>query len=214
LQNADSFDVRGRSRLIPDYATHYHLGNKTPFLNLCDVAEVELPAIIADLAQRRVEAGLKRVFGPKYMALRRMTESRLRELFIERGGKPQRISPHYLCLGSCEWFRNLAPDMQELVVPLSTLPSELTSFTLPDSCEAMGFGPVFGLPYNPKPYHRSVFKLGELAEVVAAYGLPVGEPDADYDGYHRRTLEKFIEIQVWTDAPFEQFLPRAGGDSA
>ncbi len=96
--------------------------------------------------------------------------------------------------------------MQEVVVSLSTLPSELTSFTFPDSCESMGFGPLFGLPYNPKPYHRRIFKLSELAEVIGAYGLPLGEPDADYDGYHLRTVEKFIELQVWTDVPFKHLL--------
>jgi hypothetical protein len=97
--------------------------------------------------------------------------------------------------------------MQQVIVPLSTLPLDLTSFTLPDSCEAMGFGPLFGLPYAPKPYHQRIFKLDELAEVIGAHGLPSGERDADYDGYHLRSVEKFIEIQVWTDAPFKQFLP-------
>ena len=96
--------------------------------------------------------------------------------------------------------------MQQIVVPLSTLPASLTTFTLPDSVVAMGFGPQFGLPYVPKPYHQRVFGLSELADVVKQYGLPLGEPDADYGGYHLRTVEKFIEVQVWTDAPFHRFL--------
>ncbi len=45
-------------------------------------------------------------------------------------------------------------------------------FTYPDSFTAMAFGPQFGLPLKPRPYHQHVFRLPQLQEVVAQYGLP------------------------------------------
>jgi hypothetical protein len=72
------------------------------------------------------------------MALRRLTEARLYEGFVAAGGKPLRRAPHYFCLGSCEWFGRLAPDMREVRVPLSALPDEVTSFTYPDSFRGDG----------------------------------------------------------------------------
>jgi hypothetical protein len=186
---------------IPDYATHYHLADKQPFLNLSDLSQSDLGVVVADMTRRRGESGLKRVFGPRYMALRRLTEARLRDLFIAAGGSAQRQAPHYLCLGPCEWFRGLAPDMCELRIPLSELPDEVTSFTYPDSFLAMGFLRDFGLPHALKPYHERVFRMSELADIVAEYGLPEDRVPDTYDGYWKQPLETFIEIQVWADVP-------------
>ena len=160
---------------------------------------------MTELASRRATSGLKRVFGNEYMQMRRLTEARLHELFIEAGGEPERRAPHYFCLGNCDWFRELAPGMREVVIPLSQLPNEVTSFTYPDSFTAMGFGPKFDIPYGPRPYHGQVFRLSSLDAVIGEYGLPVGDADPEYEGYQHRPFEKYIEIQVWSDQPVEGF---------
>ncbi|HEX3776806.1 MAG TPA: hypothetical protein VHV51_20180 [Polyangiaceae bacterium] len=195
---------------IPDCAVHYHLADKQPFLNLSDLAETELASVISDLACRQAESGLKRSFGPRYMEMRRLTETRLFALFVEAGGKPERSAPHYFCLGACEWFRCLAPDMRQVAIPLSALPDGVTSFTYPDSFVAMGFGPRFGLPQMARPYHNQAFRMSQLSEVIRQFGLPSGDADEDYEGYRYRPFEKFIEIQVWSDDPIEPFRWRAG----
>lgn len=48
-----------------DFATHYHLADKRPFLNLSDLDDEELTRVMVDLERRRAECGLKRVFGPR-----------------------------------------------------------------------------------------------------------------------------------------------------
>src|SRR5262245_1540371 len=78
---------------IPDFVTHYHLADKRPFLNVSDLNEPELAAIMEDLERRRASAGLKRVFGNRYMHLRRLTEGSLYYLFRMAGGRPQRKTP-------------------------------------------------------------------------------------------------------------------------
>jgi hypothetical protein len=39
----------------------------------------------------------------------------------------------------------------------------------------MAIGPEYGLPYEPKPYHKRVFCLEELIEVAHLYGTPQDE---------------------------------------
>ncbi|HKW95632.1 MAG TPA: hypothetical protein VJX92_27340 [Methylomirabilota bacterium] len=194
------------AREVPAFVTHYHLADKQPFLNLSDLAEAELAAVMQDLEQRRALSGLKRVFGPRYMRLRRLTEDRLHELFLQAGGLPKRKAPHYFVLGSSEWYRGLAPDTREVVLRLEDLPSEVMSFTYPDSFTAMAFGPQFGIPLQARPYHKQVFRLEQLKDVVAQYGLPADATEDGYEGYAYRPFEKYIEVQVWSDEPIRPFL--------
>ena len=199
---------------IPTFATHYHLADKAPFLNLSDLDETELASVLRDLEQRRAASGLKRVFGRRYMEMRRLTEARLYELFLQVGGRPDRTAPHYFVLGSSDWYRGLSPHTRELVLPLSNLPAEVTCFTYPDSFGAMAFGSRFGLPYEPRPHHEQVFKLAQLQEVVALYGLPADEANPVYDGYQHRPFEKYIEVQLWSDEPIRAFLEARPGNVA
>lgn len=193
---------------VPDFVTHYHLPDKAPFQNLSTLEEPLLAQVLADLERRRAY-GLKRVFGPKYIALRRLTERRLRTLFIEAGGEPELQAPHYFCLGECSWFRGLSPDMRGLVLPLSELPDRVTSFTYPDSVVSMGFGPQFGLPDVPRPYHGRAFRMAELPGVVEQFGLPALDPDVEHEGYWRRPFEAYIEVQVWSDVPLSPYISRS-----
>jgi hypothetical protein len=176
---------------------------------LSDLAEAELTAVMQDLERRQATAGLKRVFGPRYMHLRRLTEARLHQLFLEAGGMPERKVPHYFVLGSSQWYRGLAPDTREVVLPLADLPTKVTSFTYPDSFTSMAFGPQFGLPLQPRPYHERVFRLSELRDVVVQYGLPADSTEEGYEGYAHQPFEKYIEVQVWSDEPIGSVLGRA-----
>jgi hypothetical protein len=186
---------------VPDFATHYFLADKKPFLNLSELSDSELGLVLGDLERRRAQSDFKRVFGRRYMDLRRLTEARLLDLFCQAGGKPERTTPHYLILGSSDWYRGLAPDTREVVGALADLPSDVTSFTHPDSFTAMGFLPRFGLPYLQRPYHQQIYRMQQLREVVRRYGMPADDAHDGYDGYQLHPFEKYIEIQVWSDAP-------------
>ena len=191
---------------IPDFVTHYHLPGTRPFLNLSDLTVEELPPVLLALDKRRQAGEHQRVFGRRYMELRLRSEARLLELFRLAGGSPERTAPHYFVLGESTWFRGLAHGMQEVAIPIAELPSMVTSFTYPDSFTATGLVADFGLPYEPRPYHDQAFRIEQLREIVTRYGLPPDEDDPIYDGYEHRTFEKYVEVQVWSDAPVEQFL--------
>jgi hypothetical protein len=195
---------------IPDFATHYHLPDKRPFLNLSDLPSEEVTTVLDELMRRRAsEPAFKRVFGRRYMQLREMTEAKLRTLFEQAGGRTERRNPHYFILGRSEWFKSLHPGTREVTLALSELPSAVSSFTYPDSFTAMALGPQFGLPHVPRPYHEKVFRLWELRSVVGDVGLPADATD-DHEGYERRPFEKYVEIQLWSDEPVRRFLECSG----
>lgn len=184
---------------VPDFATHYFVESRSPFLNLSDLDPDDLDRVVADLGRERTEGRSQRTFGRRYMDLRRQTEARLREHFAARGGVMPRSSPHYFVLGTCGWFEALSRDMASVEVALDTLPAASTSITYPDSVVAMRCGAAFGLPDIAKPYHDQVYLLDELPDLIARHGLPDGSADDEYGGYEFREFEKFVEIQVWTD---------------
>jgi hypothetical protein len=187
------------SRELPDYVTHYYVPGRPPFLNVSELTQAEWEATRPVLDAERVAGSSFRVFGRRYLEFRRSTEIKLRDLFVASGGRPEGHVPHYFVLGSSEWFRGLAPDMQELRIPLAALPAAATSMTIPDSMTAMGLGGDFDIPVEPKPHHDRVFRLSEIAGAVEAFGIPHGQ-SGGYAGYQHRSFEMYAEVQVWSDA--------------
>jgi hypothetical protein len=193
--------------MIPDLITHYHPAEDPPFQNLSDVSDEELPSIIAGLAQRKL-SGSKRIFGRVYMDFRRKTEAKMKALFEQAGGRPERNAPHYFVLGTSNWFAGLYPAARNVQLALEALPAEVVSFTYPDSCVSMRLGPDFGLPPDPhRPYHEQVFRIEQLPQVIRDYGFPRDDAsEAAYGSYHLREFERYIEVQLWSDAPIRARL--------
>jgi hypothetical protein len=75
----------------------------------------------------------------------------------------------------------------------------------------MAFGPQFGLPLEPRPYHKHVFRLPQLKDVIAQYGLPADSAEEGYEGYAHRPFEKYIEVQVWSDEPIRSIRDSCAG---
>lgn len=185
---------------VPDFVTHYYRAGRAPFLNLSELDGASLDDVVEQLSAEHERGESSRVFGRRYMELRRLTEQRLRELFIRAGGAPGRRAPHYFVLGSSRWYEGLAADMKRVTLALADLPEEATSFTIPDSFTAMGLGERFGLRIEGQPYHGNVYRLSQLNEMVERFGMPVDE-QRDYSGYQHGPFEKYVEIQLWDDGP-------------
>jgi hypothetical protein len=187
------------SSALPAYVTHYYVAGRQPFLNVSELSDPEWEVIRRKLDAERFAGQSSRVFGGRYLELRRATEVKLRALFVAAGGEPERTAPHYFVLGSSEWFRGLAYEMHEVVIPLTALPDNATSLTIPDSMTSMGLGGEFGLPVEDRPHHGRVFRLSKLPEAIEEFGLPEDKP-GDYAGYQQRTFELYAEVQVWSDS--------------
>lgn len=108
--------------------------------------------------------------------------------------------PHYFALGESPWFRGLYRDAREVRIQLGDLPSDQISFTYPDSITSMGLLPHYGIEVERRPYHYRVFRVEDLPDVVAEYGLPVGAAPSSYDGHQRDTgFDHYIEVQMWAE---------------
>jgi hypothetical protein len=197
--------------MVPAYVTHYYRRSRGPFQNLSDLGESDLNDVIRQLTAERHLGQHHRLFGRKYVEMRRDVEKRLYEGFVERGGRPERRAPHYFVLGDSEWFAGLADDMDAVHVPLSALPETQTSATYGDSFTATGVGPEtgYGSPNDGRTYRHTVYLLTELSQLIDRFGLPRLARPVSYQGYERETDETFIEIQLWTDDPIRDFLNQA-----
>jgi hypothetical protein len=191
---------------LPEVVTHYYLAGRRPFLNLSDLDGPDLSGVLAEMDGLRRSGKQHRPFGARYMALRRQTEVRLRDLFVARGGTPTRSSPHYFVLGESPWYERLAERMERVELALSALPEDQTSVTYPDSFAAMEFGPEFGIPLDPQPYHGCVFLLRELPELVELYGVPSPRWTAEHETWTTWPQEAYIEVQLWADDPIRRYL--------
>ena len=194
------------SVVVPSHVRHYYRRSRPPFLNLSDLSADELEVVRATLVEEGRDGANHRNFGSRYMELRRRTESKMRALFIEAGGEPERSAPHYFVLGQSAWFEGLSPDMAYVELAVESLPDAQTSFTHPDSFTAMALGPDYGVPYEPRPCHEQVFRLADLPAVIEEFGLPQDPGATGYAGYVDRPFEMYVEVQVWSDDPVRAYL--------
>lgn len=177
--------------IIPDFLTHYYEKSAGPFSNLSllplEQAEQILEGIRRDanrFASRRSDDYLKR---------RLELEDRIRRLFEEKGGRPRLARPHYLILGACPWVKDWYVDGREVQIKLAAVPQSCVSFTYGDSFPAMNYN-------DGKPYRGQVYRVGELGDIIGRYGLP---QEWNPDG--RGGPERYIEAQVWDEAPLREY---------
>ncbi len=191
---------------VPDFAAHYYRASRAPFLSLSDLPDEQAMAVMAELIREQREGLQQRPFGRTYIQMRRVVEDRLRRQFIALGGCPERRAPHYFVLGESPWFRGLAVDMEEIRIPVTELPGAQTTVTWGDSFTAMEAARDFGFAFVPRPYHGRIYRLDDIADMAARYGIPKPDPYG-YEGLAAAdTPETFIEIQLWSDEPVRRYF--------
>ncbi|MBN2472200.1 MAG: hypothetical protein JXN59_15865 [Anaerolineae bacterium] len=178
---------------LPDFLSHYYEAACGPFRSLSDLPPEEADRVQAALCQRGTTFAGRR--SPDYLSIRRDLETRVRGLFVARGGRPERARPHYLILGACPWVKTWYLDGRELRIPLARFDPAIVSFTYGDTFPAMRYG-------DGKPTRGQVYTLAELPALVAEHGLP-----QDWNADGRGGPDRYIEAQVWSDAPLREYLP-------
>jgi hypothetical protein len=178
--------------LYPYVLYHYYEARKGPFLNLSD-----LPLDVAEQTQAQLRQD-PRLFASQraedYLKVRWALEEKVRRLFIQKGGKPQRMRPHYMIVGACPWVKQWYLEGAEVQIPLNKFRAENISFTYGDLFPAMRYP-------DGKPYRGRVYTLGELPALIGEYGLP---QQWNAEGHHGP--DRYIEAQIWDDEPFKEYL--------
>ncbi|MCL5998769.1 MAG: hypothetical protein M1546_22335 [Chloroflexi bacterium] len=177
---------------LPDFLAHYYERAHGPFRNLSDLPPEEAEHILDNIRSAGDVFASKR--SADYMRVRTELEQRVRTLFIQKGGKPQRHTPHYMILGACPWLQAWYREGCELRIPLVTFDPSTVSFTYGDTFPAMRY-------QDGKPYRGQVYTLEELPALIHTHGLP---QDWNHDG--KSGPERYIEAQVWDDQPLQASL--------
>jgi hypothetical protein len=176
----------------PDLLYHYYESARGPFLNLSDLPLQEAELILERIRREGVAFASKR--AEDYLHIRKGLEEKVRQLFIAKGGRPERANPHYLVLGPCPWLLGWYQDGRKIHIPLAIVPAEQLSFTYGDTFPAMRFK-------DDMPWRGQVYTLAEIPEIIRRYGLP---QEWNRDG--RYGPDRYIEAQVWSDRPVASFL--------
>ncbi|MBO9604872.1 MAG: hypothetical protein J7639_02925 [Paenibacillaceae bacterium] len=177
--------------MLPDLH-HYYDESTGPFCNLSDLEQGEAERILADFRLRNRGFAAKR--PPDYMTVRRELERQARELFMHQGGTPVRMHPHYMTLGPCPWLLEWYGDGRQLSIPVAAFDPATISFTYGDLFPTMRYR-------DGKPYRGKVYTLEGIEALVREFGFPQEWNPAGNFG-----PERYIEAQVWDDAPLRPFV--------
>lgn len=172
------------------YLYHYYEGSTGPFRNLS-----ELNTDAADEVMNRLKSEGK-VFASQrsddYLNIRRELEAKAREMFIQKGGKPNKLYPHYMTLGECNWIKEWYKQGKELKIHMDQFDPEHISFTYGDLFPTMRFK-------DGKPYREKLYTKQEIIQIIIEYGLP---QEWNKDG--KKGPERYIEVQIWDDKELEE----------
>jgi hypothetical protein len=178
--------------VCPEIIVHYYEASQGPFRSLSDLSLEDAESILQRIRQEGTVFASKR--NRDYLGIRKSLEERIRQLFIERGGQPKRLRPHYFILGSCDWVKSWYCDGREVQILLKRVNPHVISFTYGDSFPAMRY-------QDGKPYRGRVYILEELSALIAQYGLP-----QVWNSNGKHGPERYVEAQVWDDEPVEEYL--------
>lgn len=177
--------------LLPQVLSHYYAKSRGAFRSLSDLPPKEAEQVMATIRASGIGFASKR--SDDYLTIRAELESRVRQIFIDKGGQPKRLHPHSMILGTSAWLKRWYPDGQELCIPLAQFDPDGVSFTYGDIFPAMRY-------QDGKPYRGQVYRMQDLEALIQQYGLP---QDWNPDG--RLGPDRYIEAQVWDDAPLHPY---------
>ncbi len=179
--------------VVSEVLTHYYRPFSEPLLSLSELSEDRRSIVLAGVAEH--EPLPLRLTRPDYFEKRRWLEEAMRTRFLEKGGRPIRVHPHYFVLGEfSHWETDGSKKVQ---IPLSGVPEDCVSFTLTDSFFNYRGTNLRGVPIPTRPYHGTLFLREEMHDQLVAHRLPAEDWDSNPD----RQFEVYVEAQLWSDEP-------------
>ncbi len=176
------------------YLYHYYDKNSQPFLNLSDLPNEEADHVLEKIKQTRPNSFCAKR-SSDYMKNRRYFEEILREEFAKKGGKMQRMTPHYMTVEPCPWLSSWYEDSAFIKIPIEEFDVSTLSFTYGDS------HPTFSDKVNDgKEYRKKLYTYEEILGVIEKYGLP---QEWNADGSYGP--ERYIEVHVWSDETIDKY---------
>lgn len=174
---------------VPDYLTYYFRDNQKPFEVLTDLDDNVAKALLRNDTLWRGDG--------TYLTHRKNHEKVIRDLFIQKGGRPKRDYPIYAILGESP----IGPhDLEneyiyKINIPLHEFTRNDISFTYPDSLYEVPLDDL-GRLYLQRNDVPIVYTIDELSNVIEKYHV------YEYNNH-------YMEAQIWNDEPVEQFADKS-----
>lgn len=177
------------------YLYHYFDRRSGPFRSLTALPEDEAATLFRRMREERSASfGAQR--SDDYLSKRRKCEEIVRNEFIKKGGRPQKMSPHYLTVEHCPWLSSWYEQSDFIRISMEDIDPSIISFTYGDSMPT--FSP---LVTDGKEYRRKVYTYEEILEVIKKYGLP-----QEWNANGEYGPERYIEAHLWSDEPVMKYL--------
>ncbi|MCL2407492.1 MAG: hypothetical protein FWC95_06130 [Defluviitaleaceae bacterium] len=173
---------------------HYYEKSKGPFLSLSALPINEAVAIQNQLVSDNKTFAAQR--NEKYLPRRLEIEGIVRNLFIEKGGKPEKYTPHYFAVGECPWLATWYQQADFIKIPITEFDLLAVSFTYGDTF------PTFSSNVNDgMEYRKTVYTYEEILKIIGKYGMP--QDSWDKPVYAQPS---YVEAQVWSDKVINKYL--------
>lgn len=173
---------------------HYYDKNVGPFINLSDLSLEEAKGVLHDIKVHKPEVQCAKR-QDTYIEDRHYYENLVRELFVQKNGKVQRLAPHYMVVEHSPWLSTWYENSAYIKIPIEEFDVETLSFTYGDS------HPTFSPRVKDnKEYRRKLYNYDEILTVIDKYGLP-----QEWNADGRFGPERYIEVQVWSDEVISRY---------
>jgi hypothetical protein len=185
--------------MIPNHLVHYYLPDKTPFLNLNDLSETDLKTVVEEINQDFEVGNSKRQVADWYLIQRKEAEENLLKEFQALGGKPERSSPHYFCLGESlgwEWVNN--HKTKKFIVPIDELDCEVM-FSIGDTLWTFSKSQKPDQKFENKWYQGKLYTYAQTCEIIKEIGL-----DLKSKGSLNAHQVFHVEALIWSDKAIEK----------
>jgi len=178
----------------------YFYNIKEPFAKITDINSSNVQEYLKFIDEKSLA---RKTYNTNYINKRLETEKKIRNRFIEKGGKPILEHPHYLVLENCDyWFFKEKNAFASLVIESAKFSKDIVSFTYGDSI------PTFDNEFDDgKEYRKEVYTIDEIEGIINKYSLPqLWNYNSQYGP------ENYIEVQIWDDKVISDYNIRKTKD--
>ena len=171
------------------YLYHYFEKSKSPLLSLSAMTLDEAVEIQNKLISENKTFAAQR--NERYLPRRHELEKLVRSLFIEKGGKPLKETPHYFVVGECSWLATWYEQADYIKIPIEEFDLKTVSFIYGDTFPTFSPNVNDGLEYR-----KTVYTYDEIIGIIEKYGLP-------QDKWDKPVFAQpcYVEAQIWSDEP-------------